>query len=203
MFSKKLHRKKNRGFTLIETIVAIMVLTFAVTGPLVLASRSLHASVDARNRLIATHLGEQSIEVIRAIRDNNSSDDLTADRSKWMQDILPGCANKCVIDQTQVLNGKFTAAAIIPCPGGNCGTRDRVYLNPNTGMYAQSQNSLGAPWVLTGFRGSILVTGVDNPGNPKRQVRLTATFTYVGGGSGARPVVLVDDLYNWFPALHN
>ena len=152
-----------------------MVLTFAITGPLMLASRSLHASVDARNRLIATHLAEQSIEMIRSVRDNNSSDDLTPDRSAWMQDILPACATKCVTDQSKVANGKFTPASIIACPAGNCGTSDRVYLNPNTGMYAQNST----------------------------QVQLTATVTYVGVGGVTRSVVLVDDLYNWFPALHS
>src|SRR3989338_8054755 len=82
--------KKNAhttGFTLIESIVAISVLTLAVAGPLTLAAHSLKASRDARAEFIATHLAEEALEVVHNIRTNNSANDNTADRSEWMRGI--------------------------------------------------------------------------------------------------------------------
>lgn len=61
-----------RGFTFVETLVAIAVLLIAVVAPLSLVYQSLAASRVARNQVIATYLAEEAIEFIRATRDANA-----------------------------------------------------------------------------------------------------------------------------------
>lgn len=58
------------GFTLIETMVAISILTLAIAGPMFTASRSIVAAQTARDQLIATYLAQEGIEHVRAMRDN-------------------------------------------------------------------------------------------------------------------------------------
>ena len=59
------------GFTLIETVVALAVITGALVGPFLLSSRSIFNARYAKSRLIAANLAQEGIELIRSYRDNN------------------------------------------------------------------------------------------------------------------------------------
>lgn len=59
-----------KGFTLIETMVAISILTFAMAGPLFTADRAIVAAQTARDQLSAMYLAQEGIEYVRAMRDN-------------------------------------------------------------------------------------------------------------------------------------
>ena len=60
-----------KGFTLIETMVAITILTFAMAGPLFTANRAIVAAQTARDQLTATYLAQEGIEYVRMMRDNS------------------------------------------------------------------------------------------------------------------------------------
>ncbi len=62
--------KARRGFTLIETMIAITILTLAMVGPLYTASRSIVAAQTARDQLTASYLAQEGIEYARMMRDN-------------------------------------------------------------------------------------------------------------------------------------
>lgn len=66
-----LQKNKNKGFTMIETIVALAVLTAAIIGPVTLVTRAIFSSSFSRNDLIGYNLAQEGIELIRAVRDNN------------------------------------------------------------------------------------------------------------------------------------
>lgn len=194
-----------KGITLVECIVAVTILAIALAGPMTLASQSLRASRDARDELVATHLAEESIEVVHSVRDNNSADDLTVGQTLWRTDIVDNCRKKdgCIIDVTaHAANVWDNNNALLQCPSaGDCSSVNTVYYNAQTGLYKQSLTALSAPWKKTSFTRSILVVPIDHPVNPKRQIRLISTVTYVGYGGKTRTVSITDDLYNWFPPL--
>lgn len=60
-----------KGFTLIETMVAVTILIFAMAGPLFTASRAIIATQTSRDQLVALYLAQEGIEYVRAVRDNN------------------------------------------------------------------------------------------------------------------------------------
>jgi prepilin-type N-terminal cleavage/methylation domain-containing protein len=192
-------KRAQGGFTLVETLVAVMILAFAIIGPFVLSAQSLRASRDARSELSATYLALEGIEIVHNIRDNNSGDDITASHTNWMNNIIATCkANGCVPDITQ----QMTPAALIMCPPGLCPNRSTVYYNPTTGLYRQSDVALSSPWQKTTYTRILSVVGVDDPNDPQKQVRITSTVTYLGYGHKTRTLSIVDDFYNWFPSLN-
>jgi prepilin-type N-terminal cleavage/methylation domain-containing protein len=66
-----LEKSNNRGFTLIEALVALVVLTMALGPALVLSSNISSTASIIQNNLIAANLSQEGVEVIRALRDAN------------------------------------------------------------------------------------------------------------------------------------
>lgn len=63
--------KSGAGFTLLEVIVAIFVLTVGIGGSFALMQQTLFAVTMAQSRIIAAYLAQEGIEIVRNIRDNN------------------------------------------------------------------------------------------------------------------------------------
>jgi len=93
------------GFSLIETLVAVSILLLAVTGTLSIASRSISYSLDVRDQITASFLGEEAVEFVRNTRDTN-----VIQGFDWLSG-FGGCAevSGCVVD---VPNNEITQ-----CPG--------------------------------------------------------------------------------------
>ena len=85
---------KNSGFTLIETLVSISVLTLAVIGPLTLASYAIRSASVSQNQLTTFYLAQEAMEYIKNKRDNNALAD-----ASWLSG-MTNCrsANGCTID---------------------------------------------------------------------------------------------------------
>src|SRR3989344_2986288 len=80
-----------RGFTLVETLVAVTILLFAIVGPMTIASQSIKAAQFAREELTAVFLAQEGIELVLERRDNDALNvpDTTWD---WYDMTLPaGC----------------------------------------------------------------------------------------------------------------
>lgn len=63
--------EKNKAFTLVETLVAISILTIALTGPLAIIAQALRSSYFARDQITAYYLAQEAVEYIRNRRDFN------------------------------------------------------------------------------------------------------------------------------------
>ncbi len=79
------------GFTIIETLVAVTVLMIAISGPLVVASKGLTTALYARDQVIASYLAQETMEMIKNIRDNNLG---KAVPDTWLSGIKDG--DECV-----------------------------------------------------------------------------------------------------------
>jgi len=78
----KVRINKNKGFTIVETLVAVAILMISIAGPLVVANQSLKAAQYAKNQSIATFLAQETIEYIKNIKNNNAANG--AGLSNWL-----------------------------------------------------------------------------------------------------------------------
>lgn len=101
-----------KGFTLVETLIAITVLLTAVVGPLTIASRGLISASFARDQVSAFYLAQEAIEIIRNKRDNNALSGFL-----WLSGLEDCIGKSCIVDGTTDIDDQSTIEpCAIPCP---------------------------------------------------------------------------------------
>lgn len=68
---KKDIQQYNKGFTMVEALVAVAIFSFSLTAIIFVSGRSVSDVNISKNRLAATYLGQEGIEMIRNFRDTN------------------------------------------------------------------------------------------------------------------------------------
>lgn len=69
--NSRLALSSSKGFTLVEALVTLVVLTVALGPSLVLTTTINNTTLIVKNNLIAANLAQEGVEVIRGIRDTN------------------------------------------------------------------------------------------------------------------------------------
>ncbi|MCK6462370.1 MAG: type II secretion system GspH family protein [Candidatus Pacebacteria bacterium] len=93
--------KMTRGFTLIETIVAIALLSAAVAGPLTMAIKSISNASVSQDQLTAFYLAQEAIEYVRKVRDDNVLSGNSG--SDWLEGL-----DECVLVDMPLCNSGIT-----------------------------------------------------------------------------------------------
>jgi len=190
-----------RGFTLIETMIAVTILTIAIAGPLMTANRSIVAAQSARDQLTASYLAQEGIEHVRAIRDNNYlaayyAGGLNISTTAW-NNFLTASVNQCrsaecSLDPTLPI-GYGSSSSLYQCSGDNC----KLYLLPN-GVYATNRS------VQTGtgtrFKRTIQIVDIagtsDIQGSPYPDKRVVSKVSWDFHGT-IYSVTIYDHLTPW------
>ena len=99
---------KQKGFTLIEVLVALFCIILILTSALSVTILSLKAAQNSRKRLIAANLAQEGIEIARANRDTNWLQEIN-----WAYDLDRDISNSVTIDGEE-----FTRTIQIEIPSG-------------------------------------------------------------------------------------
>lgn len=175
-----------RGFTLIETMVAITLLAVALVGPFVAVQNAVQSSYVARDQLVASQLAQEGVEYIRSIRDNNYH----ASRA-WLDGFSgaardacfgSGHSGYCAVDPTQ---GDFhtTAAGMLEYAGTS--SLPFLYISDG-GLY--NQQDLGTP---SRFKRLVRIYNVSDT-----EILVTVQVVW-STGSKSYSVMVVDNLHDW------
>lgn len=140
---KKINSRRTRGFTLLETLVAVAILSITITGPISVISDAVHRMYYAKDQMIAINLAQEGVEVVRKTRDSNM-----LEGSQWTRDF----------NQPDYIVDATLASPLIAC-SGNCD--QKVYLDGN-GLYRQ-----GIAGTETQFTRIVTIT---NLGGDERKV---------------------------------
>ena len=76
--------RNDNGFTILETVIAFSIIAVGLVGILTLILQSIQVQYINKNVLIASHLAQEGLELVRNARDNNW---LTVG-SSWQQDLV-------------------------------------------------------------------------------------------------------------------
>ncbi len=100
------------GFTLIEAMVAIVILTLIVVGPLGVISHSISESRFASNKATAIYLAQEGIDVVANIAVNDWSGEFSR--------LISSCVDQsCAVSSWSWFNNKrasvFSCSASVPC----------------------------------------------------------------------------------------
>ena len=139
-----------KAFTLVETLVAISILSLAITGPMSIAQKGISSAIYARDQVTAFYLAQEAVESVRNVRDTNR---LTVG-TPWLSQFsgcidLGGGGTKCLIDGTKT--DLSAVGAIDTCPSGVCPVMTFDTVNKFYGYGS------GANWITTPFTREIVI----------------------------------------------
>jgi prepilin-type N-terminal cleavage/methylation domain-containing protein len=81
--------KKEKGFTLVETLIAISILMIAIASPINLAQKALSSAVLSRDQMTASFLAQDGLEAVKNLRDQIAISD--NGNTNWLS-----LFNKCI-----------------------------------------------------------------------------------------------------------
>lgn len=172
---------KRAGFTILESIIAIMVLSLSISGVFSSVQQSLSQATFAKDEVKAFYLAQEAIEVIRNKRDNNQLIKMNNNPSySWLEGITqgtPSCPfNRiCTFDATDF-------SEIVDCgtTWGSCTQNLRE--DPVSHLYGYDSS-----WVATGFKREIQIESVS-----AYEIMVTVKISWSG-----KEFKVKTHLFNW------
>lgn len=164
-------RHNTSGFTIVETLVAITILMIAVSGPLVIATKSLNSARISKNQMIASYLAQESMEMVKNVRDGNMSEG-----SNWLDGLGAGELTPKCYDQSHVcdINGiDLTLSGdveVSECPLSPGVLGCPIYFNQGTGY---SHKTTG---VKTAFSRHFYLADIAGSNPPERLVHVVVDW---------------------------
>jgi len=185
----KIH-SQNKGFTLVETLVAIAIFATSVTGLISITARGINDNVFVKNKIIASYLSQEGLELVRNMRDTSilpenavTWQEFLTDSNNWVgncYDNLPG-VNACYIDGAA---GELVADE---CVDGDCQQPLGFDTSSSRYTYLTIDNSI--------FTRTITIRPIALGNNEEAVVNSVVTWTQ---GENIHRVSYQYNLFNWF-----
>lgn len=183
MTSRLLHilgkvARRVRGFTLIETLVAVLLLASAIAGPLSIAAKGLTAALVARDQMVAFYLAQDAVEYVRFVRDSNK-----LSGRQWLTGLTPcQSSNGCTVDPS--------TGTVAPC-GTTCEIINK-YDDGDSHVYFTYDDGTPTP------EGYIRTVKLSAPatGETTEEV-LTVSVSWHTQGNIAHSIAVRENLLDW------
>lgn len=172
--------KKNSGFSFVELIVAMFIFLVGIVGSYIVINYQITDIRSTNSRLTALYLGQEAIEIVKNVRDEN-----LIEKNSWDNGLADGCYQ--VAYNNVSLNFK-SALNVSPC--GNCQSTGYNYLNlDSNGFYSYSSGT------QTKFKREIKIESSTNGGYSYKKVSVTVCWKDGGNNYSA---IVVDNLYGYW-----
>lgn len=143
----------SRGFTLVEAMVAITILSLSVTAPLLIAQKGISSAIYARDQITAFYLAQEGVEYIRNVRDMNriAGNPWLTNLTECLED---GSNKRCTVDSSY--SNPTDASAINQCSTVALGNKwicaNKIAFDTNNKIYGYNP-----AWTSTKFTRTISV----------------------------------------------
>lgn len=170
------------GFTLLETLVAILVLSIALAAIVGLAAQSLHSVSGLKQQTVAINLAHEGVELVRNVRDNNLHEGNEWDRSFCPAGLGGYPCDREIACWTDTCSGPLVR--LIPYTGLV------LKINKNTGLYSYFPET---PYNIKTIYQRRIHFELPDLNNPS-EVRYAVTVTWDG-----KSFTLTGTLNDWRP----
>lgn len=142
--------KKEKGFTIIESLVAISVMVAAVIGSMSAVQTGISSYIYSKDQVTAFYLAQEGFEQIRNIRDENRLNNVN-----WLTGISLNQSDPCYFGQVCAVS---PVESLVPtrCNGG-VGTCPYLRQDSVTGFFGYNVG-----WTQTVFRREIQLASVNS-----------------------------------------
>ena len=137
-----------KGFTLIETLFAILIFSAALISLLTISAKGIAATNEAKNESTAFYLSQEGLEVARNVRDSNFVVGTSTSPVDWMSGIVGGSAGCETVSGCYVSYGVNTPPVLEQNSGSGPTSTAEVHLT-GSGQYGNGGADTGFSRVIT------------------------------------------------------
>ena len=140
---------KNKGFTIIESLVAITILVLAITGVASAIQTGISSYIFSKDQVIAFYLAQEGFEQVRNIRDENG-----LKNQNWLSSLSANSGDPCFFGNACTVDPVgSTVPTRCDAGPGNCPV---LRQNASTGFFGYDPS-----WPATIFRREIVLTQIN------------------------------------------
>jgi len=180
--------KYNQGFSLVETLVAVLLFSVGVVTMLNVLAKGISDTGYAKQKISAEYMAQEGIELVRNIRDTHVLYS-PSPQTGWnaFRASLGSCNGKCYINADNLFvvtpPMQITKIPVIAC-GQSCPT---ILYNSNNGKFGYTTGTSS---------GMLREIRVDPVAGTSDEIKITSTVFW-NQGSGTYKVSFTENLYNW------
>ena len=192
---------KNKGFTLVEMMVGVIIFTISILAMIVILSNGIADTSFAKNKLIASYLAQEGIEQVRNLRDSYS---LYGGSTGWgdfvsainLCDVALGGGDPseagCVIVTDDLVNSVLDEMQFVVkgCFNGDC---EEMFFDQSSGVYGYEDGD------LSGFTRKIFIR-TNLISSSEEEVFVFSIVSWEQAGR-TNEVVFSTVLRNWIRAI--
>lgn len=169
---------KHKGFTLIETLVAITILVTVISAAFSAAQSGISLATFSKNQIIAFYLASEGVEQIRNMRDENG-----LNGQNWLQGFSASSNDSCYFGKTCTIDAYSNVISYCGVDFGSC-----PFLKEDTitGFYGYNSS-----WKDTIFKREIQIKSINT-----NEVSITVRMSWSQGLLN-RQFEIRENILNW------
>lgn len=183
---------QTRGFSLVETLVAVSILSLVIAGTLTAVQKSIQSSLYSKNQIFAFYLAQEGMEFIKNIRDENALRSVAGGTNTWLTGLSAQTGDPCwfggggVSQKTCTIDSNVGIAngGVVACSGG-FGTCPYLRQDSATGLLGYT-----AGWTLTNFKREIQFQSISS-----NEISVVISISWISGATN-RSFQIRESLFN-------
>lgn len=172
---------KNKGFTIVESLIAITVLILAITGTASAIQTGISSYIFSKDQIIAFYLAQEGFEQIRNIRDENG-----LLNQNWLTGISSNSSDPCYFGNACIVDPLDSGGVFVERCSAGPGNCPVLRQNASTGFLGYDSS-----WPATIFRREITLTQIN-----ANEVSVQVTVNW-SKGLVNRQFKAKENLLNW------
>ena len=137
----------SKGFTLIETLAAIGILSISIAATFTAVQNGIQNSTIAKDQITAFYMAQEAVEFIKNIRDENALHSLSGTPTPWLSGLSDVSSDPCFFGKTCTIDSPLKIVATCSLGFGSC---PNLKKEPNLGLHGYTSS-----WIDTNFKREI------------------------------------------------